>query len=406
MKHILCSISLLVISIQASAIDFVKVTDFPQWFQKSMSAEKKVKKKSKLVIDSLGVKTKVKGKITLAESNDSYQYYTIDMKTTVPAECYVFSEFDGIATSLYSVVNAGIDATEKLNKKSLTGKFNYALDSGIIDSVPYLSLDVLYTLGEGQEKVSGLIKGYSAKIGDTLQICLHNELGYRKTFFTIFESFIQGLASSSRKEHFFQVVYQMTLNDIPAGIATESYSKDKEGDIKIVTESAMLMPVDASSIASVDTGALSFSDSNGDLINSYAYSIENAALAYSYNLDRKDEAWVAIGESQGKAQTYTLPYNGALVSGYGNYLKAGKFLASDEKISSMSQWMPEVDPSSVTTLGLKKLENTKDANIEFDMGIMSMRALVDNKGVASTVKIIQGPVVIQLNTIHKSGAPY
>ncbi len=405
MKFYLSIIALLLLSNQALAIDYINATDFPEWFQKSLKTETKIKKKSQLKIDALKVNSKVLGKAKLAESGDGYLYYTIEFGSDSPAECYVLSSFDGRANSLYSILDGATQDIAEAHEKALTGKFNFAQNAGIIGSIPYLSLDLLYHLGEGQEKLTGLLKGYSAQLGDTLQVCVHNEVGNRASFFSIFESFLKALNTQPFEKPFFEIVYQTSVNGIPAGIALESYKKDKDGDVEINYETAVLMPVDAFSMASSDTAAKSWSTPEGDLINANSYSVENAILSFSYSLNYENETWIAEGESQGKEQRFELSHKGPLPSQYGSYFISSDFLKSDAKETNLTMWMPEIDPSSAVTTKLRKISNNKEVNVEFDLGVINMKTQLDKHGVASLVKMQQGPVEIQLHAVHQEGKP-
>ena len=144
-----------------------------------MSRSIDVTKESDFSLASVAAKGKVKGEISLVDESEGTWYYHIDIGTPTPVECYVFNEYDGPANSLHAIVDLSLNGAAELNGKTRSAQFNYAIDTGVIGNTPYLQLDTLYHLGEGEEKVAGMIKAYSAQTNDTLEICVHNELGYR-----------------------------------------------------------------------------------------------------------------------------------------------------------------------------------------------------------------------------------
>ena len=408
MKTLLVGIAVVLFSIisQSSfAKELVNINELPEWVQKEMAKEKKVRKKTKLVYEPLGIDKKVKGKISSEQDVDSTRYYTIDIGTVAPIECYIFHEFDGAANSLKNVVEAGIGASAEANQKPLTDSFNYALNSGSFDSIPFLSLESLYTLGEGKDKAVGLIKGISAKVNEVLPMCVHNELGYRQTFYAVAESFINAVADAKTSDAFFEIVYSFSINGLPLGFATEHYALDADGDVEAIIESSMLIPADAQSISSSDSVTKSWSEINGDLINAYSESIENGAYAFAYSLTFEDGAWVSDGESQGKTQSFTLKYDGPLMSNHGSYLKAAELLASKQQSGDYIMWMPDADPSRATNMSISKILEDKKHNLEYVMGPITVRAMTDKEGVSSAGSMTQGPITVEMMTLHSKGQP-
>lgn len=403
MRYFILYIFIFIFSGQAFAVTLIPPTELPNWLQKELKKEKKVKKTSPLKIESLGIDSKIKGKITKAESIDNYHYYVIDIKTKTPVECYIFTEFDGAANSLYNMMNVGLEGSATLNNKPLTGKFNLSLESGVIEATPYLSLDVLYKLGNDAESLLGTMKGLSARTHNSLQVCIHNEVGYNKSFFSVFESFVNAVASSNKSDNFLVAVYQFTLNNIPVGYGRDIFTKDSNGDIESSTDSSLMIPVDANTIARSDSLLKSWSKPNGNLINAFSNAIDNGAYTHFYTLQPDENLWVAEGESQGKAQRYTLAHKGPILSSYGSYVKSAELLKSTNNTTEALMWMPEVDPSATTQMTLNKLIKDPDANIEINMGPMLIKTLMDNNGILKKGKMIMGPIEMNMKLLHKQG---
>lgn len=397
------TLCIFIFSAHAFSVELFSPTELPNWFQKELKKEKKVKKTSTLTFESLGIDAKVKGKITKEEASDNFRYYAVDIKTKTPVECYIFTEFDGTANSLHAMMNVGIEGTATLNGKPLTAQFNQSLDSGVIDATPYLSLNTLYKLGNDDKSLLGIMKGLSARTHNSLYVCLHNEVGYNKSFFSVFESFIHAAASGNKPDHFLEVVYQFTLNNIPVGYGRDVFTKDNNGDIESLSDSSLMIPVDANTITRSDSVLKSWSKPNGNLINLYSNTLDNGAYTHLYALKPDAGHWVADGESQGKVQRYTLTHTGPILSNYGSYLKSAELLTSADNALEATMWLPEVDPSSITTMTLNKIVKNPDANMEINMGPISIKSLVDDNGILKTGNMSMGPINMTMKSLYKKG---
>jgi len=388
----LIAIAFLSISAQAkdnkqsfTAKDLVDINTFPEWFIDSMAREKTVKKKSKLKLEKFNVNKKIIGKVKLIEQEDNYWFYNIDIGTDSPVECYVFEVFDGPANSLYAIVDSVLtEGIKNLYKQSLSNKFNYAVGSGVFESTPYLLL---------------------AETDNSLQICIHNEVGYRETFYSVFKSFVGAIAESEKNTEFFETIVQMTLNGIPVGYSLEKYTTDDDGDVKQSVESSLLLPVDASSVSRSDSESTSWSRTDGSLINGSIYSIENSVLSSNLSIQAEDGKWQVVGGFQGKDVKYQLDYTGGLLSGYGFYAGTADLSKSDQSSVDYHMWMPEVDPSSALKITISKVLGNPDANFKLTLGPLVMKVLAEDDGVFRKGTLEQGPLKMNFETVYLKGAP-
>jgi len=388
-----------------TAHDFIDLEIFPDWFQKSIVREKKVKKKSRLKIKQFNINKKVLGKVKLAEQDDDYWYYNIDIGTDSPVECFVLTSFDGPSNSMHAIVENSLSGVESLNKKKLSSKFNYAVGSGVTGSAPYLLLDTFYNLGEGNSKVTGILKALSAETDQSLQICMHNEVGYRETFFSVFESFISAFTENQESPEFFKSITQMTLNNIPVGYSLERFTTDKDGDIEILSQASMMIPVDNSSVSRSDTKKTSWSIADGALINAREYSVTNGVLASEFSIQYQDDKWQVKGQLQGKEINSEWQYNDWLLSDYGTYLGITNLNESDQNSAEYLMWLSEADPLSAQSVTISKLVDNPDANFKIKIGPIDMQFMTEDNGSFIRGSMQQGPVMLNLKRIFIKGEP-
>lgn len=394
-----------IFSFNTHAIDLVNLNDFPDWFKKAMARESEDLGKSKIVIEPLNVESEILGKAQEGEVDEGIWYYTIDIGSGSPVECYAFTEFDGPSNSLYGVIEHSLKSVEALNKKTLSSKFNYAVDSGVIQNTPYLLLDTLYNLGKDSEKVAGTLKAISAKTSNSLQICIHNEVGYRKSFFSVFESFVSAFLENDTRKPFFEPVYQISFNGMPIGFTREIYTTDEEGDINILNDTSLIIPVDAGSVARTDTSSTSWSRPDGSLINGSEHSVENGELLSQFAITRTDESWQVDGELQGKPVQKILEYKDGLLSGYGSYLEAAALKKSEADSAAFYMWTSEADPTSAMKIKLSKIKDNPEANFKVDLGPVVFKYLAGEKGIIKQGSMSQAGLTMNLRLMYLKGEP-
>lgn len=390
---------------QLSAHEIVSLKEFPEWFQEAVEREKRIGKKTRVKIDALNVNKKVLGKATLVEEDEGYWFYNFDIGTGSPVECHVYTSFDGTANSLHHLIEFGIQGVEALNEKKRSGTYPIYTDTGAFGNTPYLSLETMYNLGEGENKASGILKAISAQTGDSLQICMHNEMGYRETFVRFFESFIEAFTENQSSDAFFESIYKLSINEMPIGFIKESYTKDADGDVAIVESSSSIIPVDASNVARSDGLTRSWGRPDGTLINALEQSVENGALGSRYELSVKDGKWHVSGEMQGKAIDANLEHEGTLASGYGNYLATAQLMQSDASASEIDMWVSEADPLGIIKVSLEKIKDNKEANLKFIMGPIMLDVLSDENGKVSQGSMKHSSMEMKMDTLYSKGEP-
>jgi len=395
--------SVLALTANAHAHDFIDTAGFPGWFNEAMQREGSLNERSELSLPELSVNSEVLGTLVLADTSTGTWYYTIDIGSDVPMECWVFTEYDGTANSMHGISQMGLESAETLNEKALSGQFNFALDVGVVGTTAYAAYDTLYHLGEGDQKVAGLMKAMAAETNDSLQVCLHNELGYRETFKQAFVAFIQAFENAKPTNAFYQTAYAWRINGIPVGFSRESYAKDEDGDVVIESSLSMLVPVDANSVARTDSFSNSWSMPDGALINGQQYTIENGVMASTYRIDYKDEKWEVAGKIQNKDIAATLEYNQWLQSEYGNYLSIESLRNSDETSDTFFMWSPDADPTSALEVSLEQTESND--TFQLNMSLFTFLFEIDANNAPISGTIDYGVMKMTLDQMVSTGTP-
>lgn len=392
-------------SMSAMAKDLIELSQLPEWFGESWVTESQLTETTNLKLEAFGVDIAFPGKATFVESGEDFWYYSIDISSGSPIECYTFTSYDGPANSLHSIEAQELEQTATGNNMALANTFNFAIDAGLTHGSPYLQLDTLYILEGEKGKLIGVVKGLSAETEQGLHVCLHNEVGYRKTFTSVFNAYVGAFVEKETNAEFFEPVYQVSMGGMPVGYTRERYTIDQDGDIEIVNDSAYLFPVSANEVSRSDSVSRSWSRPDGSVINATEYAIENGAVGSNFTLQFSEDAWHANGEMQGKQVQATLEHKDWLLSGIGSYIETAKLMNSNEHSSEFHMWASEADPTSAIKVVLSKLVDDPYANILIDMGVLKMKFMADDDGILRHGTLEQGPLQMTLSLLRAKGTP-
>ncbi|BFT29583.1 hypothetical protein D210916BOD24_07590 [Alteromonas sp. D210916BOD_24] len=406
-KVLLSTLLCLIITGTATAKDFVDHQQLPAWFNKAVKREASLDEKSDVELAAFPLKGTVEGRWSDVQQIDEYWYFTIDIGTTTPVECWAFKDYDGPANSLVNMMKYAINNIAQQQGKPLSSQYNYTLDMTTLDDTLVMDYQILYNLGEGSDTVSGLIKGLSAESANGLQVCLHNEVGYRKTLKKIFTSFVNAADKSDNTTPFFHAINSVEMNGELVGLASEKFVVDSDGDVEMRETLSMILPVDANNVAATDTVTLSWSTVDGDLINTYQYTVENSELASTFSLSSVDGQWQVEGEIQGKAVNANLEYQGEMVSNFGTYLMAQSLVTTaDVDETAFKIWTADTDPTATTTIVMKKRENANGLyQFHVDMEGFEIEYSVDDKFIMQSAAMHLGPISMKMAPLFVTGAP-
>ena len=401
-----CLLTALLSTAPATAKDYITSEQLPDWFSKSLVKEAKDLPRTRLSLPAFPINATGLGTWSEAQSEDNYWYFTVDIGSESPVECWAFQEYDGLANSLVNMMKYAVNNVSANLNKTLESQYNFSLDVSNLGNVPVFSYDILYNLGETDERVSGLMKGMSAESANGLQVCLHNEIGYRETFKDVFTSFVNAVDRSANVKPFFFAINGMTMQGERVGIVSEKFSIDADGDVEIVEATSLILPVDANTVSSTDSLARSWSRIDGTLINTYEYTVENGEVLSSMGLSRTEGTWVIEGEIQGKKVNSELSYDDVFTSNFGAYLETQKLANSDQDSLSYNTWSLEGDPTQPTpTVMYKKSQKNGLLELVAEIESFKIEYTVDEDFIMQRAKVEMGPIDYSVMPMYVSGKP-
>ncbi len=403
---LVCSLMSGLVASPLSAKDYVISEQLPGWFNTSLKKEARDLPRTRVSLPVFPINATAIGTWSDAKPIEDYWYFTVDIGSESPVECWAFQDYDGLANSLVNMMKYAVSNISKAQEKVLDSQFNFSLNMSTMGNTPVFAYNLLYNLGEPEQRVSGLLKGMSAETANGLQVCLHNEVGYRETFKDVFASFVNAVDKSSNPQPFFHAINGMKMHGELVGIVSEKFLKDADGDVEIVETTSLILPVDESTVASTDARVRSWSRADGTLINAYQYAVENSELSSSMGISMPDDKWVLEGEIQSKAISSELAFTGELISNFGAYLETQKLAASDKTSANYYTWNADADPTQATATELQK-NGTENGLLKLTANVIGFKVnyTVDEAFIMQNAEMKMGPMDFHISPLYVSGKP-
>jgi len=322
-------------------------------------------------------------------------------------ECWFFTDPIDIASSTAGIADAMIEnQSEQYGSVGLRNVLH--VDAGEIDGSPFLALEWFYTVGKAPEALVGLIKIRAAERDGTHVICAHSLPGYRQTFADGFAEVVRRLDSGSEAaDPYYEEIYVFELNGLKAAFASMTMSRDEEGDTRIDTTEAMLIPISSTELATSDSTTVSWSTPDGYLINAMDSSVENGELTMDLSLQLDDEgAWVVDGSFSGKPISEQLGTEGDPVSALGEMLAVRHLLQEPDATSiDLVSWIPDADPAAFTHVTVAR-DPDSDAlgAASITMGPLKINGEFDDTGSMRHGTMNVGGVALVMERVFTAGA--
>jgi hypothetical protein len=141
------------------------------------------------------------------------------------------------------------------------------------------------------------------------------------------------------------------------------------------------------------------------LINAQEVTIENGAVTSSFAISYNDDKWQVSGELQGKEINTSLQHTGWLLTGFGSYDEVRILRESEQTSAPFHMWVPSADPTLAIPVTLRTIEDNPKANLELDMGVMTIKFLADERTIFQNTDIVRGPMNLNMRLIYSNGVP-
>ena len=408
MKPILTLLALAALSLattMARADDTASLDGWPAWVHEAMDAEAKRLKYRELTTPDESVTARLPGKAQDPAPMEGGWYFVSDIKAESPLECYLYTSSMDLATLTDVVAEANIEAVAG-SADNVANRRVFHTSAGEVAGMPFLALEWLYTVQRDDQVMVGFTKVRAAAKGENAILCNHNYIGYRDTFAKAFAEFAESLqATDNTPAPFYEEIAKLNMNGLGDGVSYTSYTVDEDGDIRMYSAEASIMPVDPSTISTSDSYRISFAAPTGETISAYSIGVENGEITVNMDLERNDEGtWVSSGVMQEKELSFDIDAAQEPTSEWAQLAMARDLFASDDSSVNALIWMPAIDPTKFLEATMTRDDAEVERQAVMTLGPLSYTGRFDTSGNLVDADLAIGPVVINIERIWSEGS--
>lgn len=357
-----------------------QMAGWPDWLREAMSAEAPDLATSSVEIDEGRFRFTLPGE-DLAPSAFDGGWYVATRIGPADLECYVFTGDTDLANLVDNLTELNIEATAETNSGKVDNREIFLLDAGHLGDAPYMAIEWAYTVGEESEALVGLTKVRAASNGGITQACAHNTIGYRETFEQVFATFVLSTQQPAPAlPPYYEEIIVQKLAAQPVGIGYARFLRDEDGDTEIYRSQSSLLPLGPGALTSTDGVYLSWSTSDGRLINANSASVENGQLVSLLSLERNaDDDWLASGTFQGQEIDQIFDGDAEPLSELGQTQLIRKLFAGKNERATFPVWL-DSDPTQLIQATVVRNDTETDGQAHLTVGPVSVDARFNPRG--------------------------
>jgi hypothetical protein len=383
----------------------------PEWLTQARGREVEPLPEQQIRSEDQFFRADVPARLTAPIDRQEDAYHArLDFGTEAAADCWVYREGLDTATALAAFSDATFEAISQT-----LGEVDYkrieGVDAGAIGGSPFLSVDWLYRIGDGDSVQVGAVKHIAAQKGGQTVYCQHNELGYAETFRRLVRALVESLetAGSAAPEPYFTQISTLTIRDMRIGVEHASLTRDGAGDTRVDVRTSLLIPVNGDTLRTTDTFALEFAEPNGDLINQVHVETSDGELVSHLKLDPGIEGlWHVQGTFQTKPISAEIRPGDAPSSWLGEALTLRRTLAQHGVGSEVTllRWVPQADPIRLLDekLSIERSLRKNRYGAKLELAGLEAELVVDEKGSVAEGSMDMGFGSLDIERIYQSGA--
>ena len=338
----------------------MSMSDFPPWLVEAMQREGERMAPKPIALPERNFAAHLPGvSISGIQKIDRGWYFTADMDTATPMECWVFTSPVDMAASLRNITELNIDATTKVHG-DLVDRAIFHLDSGVIDDAPYIAIETLFAMEAPDEPRTGFVKARIARRDDVHIACSHNQIGFRQTFAENFAQFVESAKFELRAlQPFYRQVYRQSIDGVGIGIIENLMAIDGDGDLALIARYSTLVPQSPDMQVANDSFEYGFWTTEFELINQREIGSTNGTVTYNLNLQPGSEnRYRVVGTTGEQEIDFEIEDEVGPMSGYERMLEIQRLIRDPGRTSLTTRmWRVEIDPN-------RMIETTVSFNAE------------------------------------------
>ncbi len=329
----------------------------------------------------------------------SFYYLPLRIGTVAPLECYVYKERLDMASSLLNFHNVMIKQF-KISQREIT-----RLNTSAIGDIPFMRVDLAYI---NEQKHYGNLKTIVGNKFSNGFVCVHNEIGYKKTFQRIVSQLVKSLKvkdNSYLKDYQSRSISTVEINSQKAGIVESYVVPLDQKQLYYVEYSSILIPRSKSDIVTLDKFVGEVSNQSGTLTSADYVTLKNGELDMEIRLERQKNGRFGVnGTFLSKEIKMNLNSQLGLMPRYtvSQEVLDHYFLKKKRSPRVFYIYSPQVNPTAALEVNYKFLKKLKKKRIELEEKVASLTSttIYDKNGAISSTIPFAGSTMIMERIYH------
>ena len=277
--------------------------DAPQWLVEAKARESRLAQPNDVASEDGLLRAQVPGTLKKKVLLEDGSYgVAIGLEAGIEISCEVFPGSHDLAAILAKTSETSFVEIQKVNG-TVEARALESSGAGAVGPYPYLSLQWIYRARRNGEARVGSLKQFIAATDDALAYCANDDVGYTKTFETVSRALASSLRlGDSQVKPYFREISVVSLDGARVGVATTTLTRDEDGDIQVVSKSALLVATAPDQLVSQDVASVEWVQPDGSLINASHAKSSNGKVVERVTLKKQGESpWRISGTLEGKA---------------------------------------------------------------------------------------------------------
>jgi hypothetical protein len=280
----------------------------------------------------------------------------------------------------------------------------------VIRGAPAAFLRATYAVQRGERKLLGELKAMFHAVPMHAVLCVHDELGYEKTFLTVATEFAQSIAHRGASPSPAQLVevHELKVQDHPIGFS-RSHTMKTSGKVTHHSVAFIMFPIAENEVQFGDYVEIQDLDASGQL----------KAAAWAKALNGNVELQVQLEQLQGGEYRYSgrvkdQPLSGTFTTknktalpGYVlNAKRLAPYATSARPFSIETfEYTPDVDPAAPTPVRYHRDVGDAARTVRISKPTQERTGMLDAQGMTETLTVPVGQLTMQMTRLFVERRP-
>jgi hypothetical protein len=331
---------------------------------------------------------------------DDFSKLVLPIGSEAPVHCFVYEDDPDPGSALSAIA-------ESLSRELDLSRV-VAGEVLVVREAPVATLTGYYTTDTPQGRAIGELKiAFHSRLGAS-SMCLHDELGYEKTFLRVARSVFESLdRETSLVTPSYVEIAAAEVNGRPAGYERLLVLPAKDGERKLVATGLALLISEPNLLVTQDYAALTTVDASDRIVNARFTEAKNGKLSLEVELRRAGgKSYEFRGNRAGQAVSGRLSADDAegLPSQLWTQRELARRLAGGGAFEfSIQQYRPSEDATALSRIGYVRRSSDPPGTVLVRTGKVEALSLLDARGREQRSEMNTQGFSVVMKSIYRRG---